>query len=71
MKISRHRLADYVKKLRQKACSACSTIIFPCTTNHIIDLGRCRCGTPFQLKSNSEISKESKLDWNVFMTLMT
>ena len=28
MKISRRRLADYVKKLHQKACRTCSTIIF-------------------------------------------
>ena len=28
MKISRRRLADYVKTLHQKACRTCSTIIF-------------------------------------------
>ena len=28
MKISRRHLADYVKKLHQKACRTCSTIIF-------------------------------------------
>ena len=38
--ISRRRLADYVKKLHQKACR---TIFFPHSTNHIIDLWRCRC----------------------------
>ena len=27
MKISRPRLADYIKKLDQKACRTCSTII--------------------------------------------
>ena len=42
-KISRRRLADYVKKLHQKACRTCSTIIFARSTNQIIDLGRCRC----------------------------
>ena len=40
MKVSPCRLADYVKRLRQKACS---TIIFPHLTNQIIDLWRCRC----------------------------
>ena len=42
LKISRFPLADYVKKMHQKACRTCSTIIFPHSTNHIIDLGRCR-----------------------------
>jgi len=39
MKISRRRLADYVKTLHQKACR---TIIFFHSTNQIIDLWRCR-----------------------------
>ena len=38
MKISRRRLADYVKILHQKACGTCSTIIFLHSTNQIIDL---------------------------------
>ena len=38
MKVSRHRLADYVKTLQQKACRTCSTIIFLHSTNQIIDL---------------------------------
>ena len=38
MKISRRRLADYVKTLHQKACC---TIIFLHSTNQIIDL-QCR-----------------------------
>ena len=42
MKISRRRLADYVKTLHQKACRTCSTIIFLHSTNQIIDLWRCR-----------------------------
>ena len=42
MKISRRRLADYVKTLHQKACRTCSTIIFLHSTNEIIDLWRCR-----------------------------
>ena len=42
MKISRRRLADYVKILHQKACRTCSTIIFLHSTNQIIDLWRCR-----------------------------
>ena len=42
MKISRHRLADYVKTLHKKACRTCSTIIFLHSTNQIIDLWRCR-----------------------------
>ena len=37
-KISRRHLADYVKKVHQKACRTCSTIIFPYWTNQIIDL---------------------------------
>lgn len=56
------------KKLRQKACN---TIIFPYSTNRIVGLGRCRCGTPFEVKSNAQTSKERKFDWNVFMALMT
>ena len=40
MKISRSRLADYVKILQQKSC--CSTNIFLHSTNQIIDLWRCR-----------------------------
>ena len=45
MKISRCRLADYVKTLHQKACRTCSMIIFLHSTNQIIDLWRClwRC----------------------------
>ena len=35
---SRRHLADYVKKLHQKACHKCSTIIFPYAANQIIDL---------------------------------
>ena len=36
MKISRRRLADYVKTLPQKACRTCSKIIFLHSTNQII-----------------------------------
>ena len=43
MNISLRRLADYLKKLHQKACRTCSMIIFLYSTNHIIDLWRCRC----------------------------
>ena len=43
LKISRRRLADYVKKLCQKACPACSMIFSPRSTNQIIDLWCCRC----------------------------
>ena len=42
MKISRRRLADYVKTLHQKACRTCSAIIFPHLTNEIIDFWHCR-----------------------------
>ena len=42
MKVSRLRLADCVKIFHQKACRTCSTIIFPRSTNRIIDLWRCR-----------------------------
>ena len=38
MKISRRHLADYVKKLHQRACRTCSTILFPHSTNQIIYL---------------------------------
>ena len=31
------------QKLHQKACRTCSTIIFPHSTNQIIDLWRCLC----------------------------
>ena len=40
MKISRRRLADHIKTLHQKACCTCSTIVFPHSTNQIIDLWR-------------------------------
>ena len=35
-KISRRRLADYVRKLHQKACRTCSTINFPRSTNQSV-----------------------------------
>ena len=38
MKILLGRLADNVKKLHQKACRTCSTIIFHHLTKQIIDL---------------------------------
>ena len=48
MKISRRRLADCVKKLQQKACRTCRTIIFPHSTNQCkllvcsVDVAVCR-----------------------------
>ena len=42
MKISRCRLADYVKTSHKKACCTCSTIIFLYSTNQINDLWRFR-----------------------------
>ena len=36
----RHGLADYVSEMYLSACRTCSTIIFPHSTNHIIDLWR-------------------------------
>ena len=39
MKISRGRLTGLGKKLHQKACRTCSTIIFPHSTNQIIYCG--------------------------------
>ena len=42
MEISRRHLAD-VKKVHQKACRTCSTIIFPYSTKQINHLCRCRC----------------------------
>ena len=62
MKISRRRLADYVKKLHQKARRACSTIIFPHSTNHIIDL--CRCGCRRHLLANRENGDSDAHDMN-------
>ena len=38
MNISRRYLVDYVKKLYQKECRTCSTIIFPHSANEIIHL---------------------------------
>ena len=38
MKILRRHLAGFVKKLDQKACGTCNTIIFPQSTNEIIEL---------------------------------
>ena len=43
MKLSRRRWVGFVEKLHQKACSRCSTINSPHSTNHGSDLGRCRC----------------------------
>ena len=43
MKFSSRRLADYIRTFLQKACRTCSTIIFPHSTNQIIELWRCRC----------------------------
>ena len=42
IKISRRPLADHIKKFHQKACRTWSTVIFPHSTNQIIDLWRCR-----------------------------
>ena len=43
MKISRRPLADGLRqKLHQKSCRTCSTIVFPHSTNQIINLWRCR-----------------------------
>ena len=42
-KISCRHLGDYVKNVHQKACRTCSKIIFPYSTNQIIDLWRYRC----------------------------
>ena len=46
LKTSRRRLAEYVKKLHQKACRTCSTIIFPYSTNQVIHWWRWRCLCP-------------------------
>lgn len=37
MKSSRRCLANYVKQLRQKACSTCSSVMYPHSANQIID----------------------------------
>ena len=59
MKISRRRLVDFVKTLHQKACRTCSTIIFPHSTNQIIDLWRCRR----QILNSLLFHKENTLSW--------
>jgi len=41
LRCRKFRLADYVKTLHEKARHTCSTIIFPRSTNRIIDLWRC------------------------------
>ena len=51
IKIPRCRLADYVKKLRQKAWYTCSTVIFPRSTNQSIDWWCCRCRCRCRLPS--------------------
>ena len=61
MKISRRRLADYVKTLHQKACRTCSTIIFLHSTNGIIDLWHCRWRCRRQIL-NSLITQSRRLD---------
>jgi len=59
MKISRRRLADYVKTLQQKACCTYSTIIFLHSTNQIIDL--CRCLWRCRRILNSLLGKRRRL----------
>ena len=56
MKISRRRLTNYAKNPHQKACRTCSKIIFPHSTNEIIDLLCCRCRSRhrFQTLSSQE-----------------
>ena len=50
------RCRQNLKKLHQKAWRTCSTIIFPRSTDHIIDLWRCRCCS---LLSSATISMAS------------
>ena len=50
IKISR-RLANYVKKSRQKVRCTCSTIIFPHSTNQFIDLWCCRLLLPLSFRN--------------------
>ena len=47
MKISIRHLGDYVKKLHQKVCRTYWTIVFPYSTNHIVDVRRYRGGRRF------------------------
>ena len=58
MKISRRPLAACVKKMHRKACS---TIIFPHSTNQIIDLWRCRCRRHFlnSIKSQPQQNEQN------------
>ena len=65
MKISRRRLADYVKTLHQKACCTCSTIIFLHSTNKIIDLWRWRWRCRRQIL-NSLIPRSRRWKYNPF-----
>ena len=47
MKISIRHLGDYVKNLHQKVCRTYRKIVFPYSTNHIIDVRRYRGGRRF------------------------
>ena len=49
------------QKLHQKACRTCSTIIFPHSTNQIIDLWRCRCRRHFlnSIKSQPQQNEQN------------
>ena len=67
MKISRSRLADYVKTLQQKACCTCTTFIFPHSphsTNEIGDLWRRRCRRYFFYLFNIEDNVDSSDDYS-------
>ena len=70
MKISRRRLADYVKTLHQKACRTCSTIIFLHSTNQIIDLWRCRWRCRRQILNTLILIEGSNFKWKVLRHFM-
>ena len=67
MKISRRRLADYVKTLHQKVCRTCSTITFLHSTNEIIDLWHCRWRCHRQIL-NSLLFVLHPTFWSLFFT---
>ena len=73
VKISRRRLADYIKALHQKACHTCSTNFFLHSINQIIYLwccrGRCRRQISNSLMSQCANNNELALQHGGFCTM--
>ena len=63
VKISRRRLADYIKALHQKACHTCSTIGFLYSTNPINDLWHCRWLCRRQILNSLLSPRERRWSW--------